>query len=650
MLDLLWLIPVFPALGAIINGVFGRFTGRAGGRTAGAVACVAAGLSFASSIWAFFALLGLEGTRRSVQTLYTWIASGDFVVRASLLLDPLSAVMILVVTGVGFIIHIYSIGYMHDDPGQARYFAYLNLFLFAMSLLVLADNFMLLFVGWEGVGLCSYLLIGFWYERKSASDAGKKAFIVNRVGDFGFAVSLFLIFATFGTLDYAEVFAAAPDKLSAGGATATAIALLLFLGATGKSAQIPLYTWLPDAMEGPTPVSALIHAATMVTAGVYMVARTHVLFLLAPAALMTVAVVGAATALLAASIALVQNDIKRVLAYSTISQLGYMFLACGVGAFAAGIFHLMTHAFFKALLFLGAGSVIHAMGGEQDIRKMGGLRRHMPTTYWTFVAGGLALSGIFPLAGFFSKDAILWKAWSEGNAGFWILGVGVAGMTAFYMFRLIFLSFHGSFRYGGAAAPRPHESPAVMTLPLVVLGVLSVVGGWVGFPLIRGADVFGAFLAPVFAASAELTGAQAAAHGSTGVEILLMIVSLAVAVVGIFLAHRKYVTLAHRTYVGRPPLLHRTAERFPRLNRLLVNKYYVDELYTALFVVPLKTAAQTLWRGVDVLLVDGLVNGVGGMFRRVSDVSRRLQTGYAKTYLLSMVAGIVAITLFYTWR
>ncbi|MDP6482324.1 MAG: NADH-quinone oxidoreductase subunit L [Nitrospinota bacterium] len=636
MLENLWWIPLFPALGAVVNGVFGRY---AGARNAGLIACAAAGLSFAASVWAFFSLLGLEVSARSVhQTLYTWIAAGDFVVRASFLFDPLSAVMSLVVTGVGFIIHVYSIGYMHEDPGRSRYFAYLNLFLFAMLLLVLADNFLVLFVGWEGVGLCSYLLIGFWFEKKSATDAGKKAFIVNRIGDFGFAIAVFLIFSTFGTLDYAEVFADAPGKLSAGGAAVTAITLLLFLGATGKSAQIPLYTWLPDAMEGPTPVSALIHAATMVTAGVYLVARTHVLFLLAPGVLLTVAAVGMATALLAALIALVQTDIKRVLAYSTISQLGYMFLACGLGAFGAAIFHLMTHAFFKALLFLGSGSVIHALGGEQDIRKMGGLRRHMPTTYWTFVIGGLALAGIFPLAGFFSKDAILWKAWAAGRPVFWGLGVLVAGMTAYYMFRCVFLTFHGTFRYGGAAAPRPHESPAVMTLPLVVLGVLAVIGGWVGVPIFQGADILGDFLAPVFAGAAG----SAEAHGSVGLELGLMVVSLAVAGFGIF--------LAYRMHLARPESAKKAADRFPALHRLLLNKFYVDELYDSLFVIPLRNAALTLWRGVDVLLVDGLVNGVGGAFRKLSGVVRAFQTGHAKTYLLSMVVGVVAIALFYTWR
>jgi NADH-quinone oxidoreductase subunit L len=639
MANFLWLILLFPALGTIINGVFGRYTGK---RAAGPIACVAAGLSFAASLLAFSALFDLVESARSIhQTLYTWIASGSFVVKASLLLDPLSAVMILVVTGVGFIIHLYSVGYMHGDPGRTRYFAYLNLFLFSMSLLVLADNFLLMFVGWEGVGACSYLLIGFWYERKSATDAGKKAFIVNRVGDFGFAIAVFMIFATFGTLDYGEVFAAAPQKLEVGGAMVTAITLLLFLGATGKSAQIPLFTWLPDAMEGPTPVSALIHAATMVTAGVYMIARTHVLFLLSPATLMTVAIIGEATALMAASIALVQEDIKRVLAYSTVSQLGYMFLACGVGAFGAAIFHLMTHAFFKALLFLGSGSVIHAMGGEQNIRKMGGLRRNMPTTYWTFLVGGLAIAGIFPLAGFFSKDAILLGAWVHGHPILWIVGVLVAGMTAFYIFRLIFLTFHGSFRYGGATAPRPHESPAMMTLPLIVLAILAIVGGWVGIPLIHGADAFGDFLAPVFRATAELWQGPTG-HAGVGLEVVLMLISLAVAGCGIW--------LAHRMYVARPEMAKGVAARLPGLHKLLVNKYYVDEIYEGLFVIPLKTAATVLWRGVDVLLVDGLVNGVGETFRKGSGVFRRIQTGYAKTYLLSMVIGIVAITLFYTWR
>ncbi|RMF91884.1 MAG: NADH-quinone oxidoreductase subunit L, partial [Nitrospinota bacterium] len=444
MLQTIWLVLVFPLLGALINGLWRRTLSE---KQIGYIGCGAVFLSFLWALEAFLSLLSLPAGARSLEVvLYRWMGVGDFVVEVGFLVDPLSVLMTLVVTGVGFVIHWYSMGYMHDDPGFQRYFAFLNLFVFSMLLLVLANNFLLFFVGWEAVGLCSYLLIGFWYERKSAADAGKKAFVVNRVGDFAFLVGIFLLFRTFGTLDFEEVFAAAPQVLTAGGALATWITLLLFIGATGKSAQIPLYVWLPDAMEGPTPVSALIHAATMVTAGVYMIARTHVLYLLAPGIMTLVALIGVITAFYAASIGLVQNDIKRVLAYSTISQLGYMFLATGVGAFTAGMFHLVTHAFFKALLFLGAGSVIHALAGEQDLRKMGGLRSRLPLTYFTFLAGALALAGIVPFAGFFSKDAILWAAWSQGNLFYWFLGTITAFMTAFYIFRLFFLTFHGESR------------------------------------------------------------------------------------------------------------------------------------------------------------------------------------------------------------
>src|SRR5512139_157267 len=444
MLDYVGLIPLFPAIGFAVNLFFGR---RISKGAVGFIACAAIGLSFLVSLMVFSALLKLPAAGRSVEKIiFPWILSGEFQANIGFLADPLSLVMMMVVSGVSLVIHVYYVGYMHDDPDFPRYFTYLNLFVFFMLILVAANNFLLMFVGWEGVGLCSYFLIGFWYEKKSASDAGKKAFIVNRIGDFGFLLAIFLIFVTFGTIEFTKVFAAAPAKLAVGGGLVTLITLLLFMGATGKSAQLPLYTWLPDAMEGPTPVSALIHAATMVTAGVYMVARCNVLFLLAPTSLLVVAVIGAATAIFAASIGLAQNDIKRVLAYSTISQLGYMFLACGVGAFTAGIFHLMTHAFFKALLFLGAGSVMHALAGELDMRKMGALKPHMPRTYWTFLIATLAISGIFPFAGFFSKDEILWKALTKGGFGFWLVGAVAAFITATYMFRAVFLTFHGKSR------------------------------------------------------------------------------------------------------------------------------------------------------------------------------------------------------------
>ncbi len=475
MIDYVWLIPLFPLIGFLINGLFGS---RFKENHIGTIASAAIGLSFIVSVTIFFQVLQLPASERSIsRIIYTWIQTGDFQVNIGFLIDPLSLVMLLVVTGVGFLIHVYSIGYMHGDRSFARYFAYLNLFTFSMLLLVLADNFLLLFVGWEGVGLCSYLLIGFWFENNDYADAGRKAFVVNRIGDFGFLLGMFLIFQHFGSLNFNAVFSQAPEVLTTG--LATAICLLLFLGATGKSAQIPLYVWLPDAMAGPTPVSALIHAATMVTAGVYMVARCHVLFLSSPFVLNLVAIIGICTAFLAATIALVSNDIKKVLAYSTISQLGYMFLACGVGAFGAAIFHVSTHAYFKALLFLSAGSVMHALGNETDMTKMGGLRKKLPITYRFFLIGALALAGVPLFSGFFSKDEILWKAASSPFGGFWLwfAGAAVAGLTAFYTFRLIFMTFHGRSRVSKEVATHIHESPKIMTVPLGILAVLAIVGG-----------------------------------------------------------------------------------------------------------------------------------------------------------------------------
>jgi NADH-quinone oxidoreductase subunit L len=596
----------------------------------GFIACAAIGLSFAVSLLLLNALLQLPPAQRSAEwILYTWIHSGDFQANIGFLVDPLSLVMMMVVSGVSFVIHIYSHGYMHDDPDYPRYFTYLNLFVFFMLILVSANNFLLMFVGWEGVGLCSYFLIGFWYQKKSASDAGKKAFIVNRIGDYGFLLAIFLIFVTFGTIDFTRVFAAAPGKFAAGSGMMTLITLLLFMGATGKSAQLPLYTWLPDAMEGPTPVSALIHAATMVTAGVYMVARCNVLFLLAPTSLLVVAVIGAATAIFAASIGLAQNDIKRVLAYSTISQLGYMFLACGVGAFSAGIFHLMTHAFFKALLFLGAGSVMHALAGELDMRKMGALKPHMPRTYWTFLIATLAISGIFPFAGFFSKDEILWKALTQGGIGFWIIGAIAAFMTATYMFRAVFMTFHGKSRVDPHAAHHLHESPGMMTVPLMVLAVLSVVGGFIGFPIIAGWNKFYDFLAPVFPQAAAGEGV----HHAVGFEVAMMVVSMVIAIVGII--------LAYKMYIQNPNLPDRVAQRSEPLYSLVANKYWVDEIYNWVFVGPLIWGSVFLWRKVDELLVDGTVNGVGALARGGSEVFKRLETGNIQSYALSILVGIV---------
>src|SRR2546426_6921716 len=491
--------------------------------------------------------------------------------------------MCLVVTGVGLLIHVYSVGYMAHDPSFRRFFLYLNLFMWAMLTLVLADNFLLLFVGWEGVGLCSYLLIGFWYTRPAAAEAGKKAFIMNRVGDFGVLLGMLVLLAWCGSLDFKQAFGVAPLVFRTGSAAVATATLLLFLGATGKSAQLPLYTWLPDAMEGPTPVSALIHAATMVTAGVYMVARCHPLFLLAPGSLETVAVVGAATGLFAATIGLAQNDIKRVLAYSTVSQLGYMFMACGVGAFSAGIFHLMTHAFFKALLFLGAGSVIHALSDEQDLRRMGGLARKLPWTHGTMLVATLAIAGIPPLAGFFSKDEILSRAFATGHSGVWLVGLVGAALTAFYMFRLYVLAFRGPSRLSHEAEHHLHESPPSMVIPLVMLAVLSAVGGLVGQPMQEGGHLFERWMRPVF----EGAGGEAATPLSPRTEWTLIALSVAAAALGIY--------GAYRTYLVEPGLATRLRERLRALHQAVLHKYWIDELYDALVVAPVYHLSQRLW-------------------------------------------------------
>lgn len=635
MVDYVGLIPLFPALGFGLNLFLGR---RLSKGTVGFIACTSIFLSFVLSVLVFWDLLQMPPSSRSLEkVIYPWIWSGEFQAVIGFLIDPLSVVMMMVVSGVSFIIHVYSHGYMHDDPGFPRYFTYLNLFVFFMLLLVSANNFLLLFVGWEGVGLCSYFLIGFWYEKKSAADAGKKAFIVNRIGDYGFLLAIFFIFVTFGTINFKEVFTAAPEKFAVGSGLITLITLLLFMGATGKSAQIPLYTWLPDAMEGPTPVSALIHAATMVTAGVYMVARCHLLFLLAPTSIFVVAGIGAATAIFAASIGLAQNDIKRVLAYSTISQLGYMFLACGVGAFTAGIFHLMTHAFFKALLFLGAGSVMHALAGELDMRRMGALKPHMPRTYWTFLIATLAISGIFPFAGFFSKDEILWKALVDGGWGFWLIGAIAAFMTATYMFRAVFLTFHGKSRVAPEVAHHVHESPGIMTWPLIILAILSTIGGFIGFPIVEGGNKFAEFLAPVFTSPAAwklLKGAEAT-HHAVGLEVTMMIVSMAIAGLGIL--------LAYRMYIKEPQLPERMAEQFQVPYKLIANKYWVDEIYNFLFVGPLVRLSVFLWRIFDDLVVDGTVNGVAAVVRWGSEIFKHLQTGHVQSYALSILIGAVLI-------
>ena len=651
-MKLVLLVPLLPLIGVLINGVFGvKIRERAH-----LIAVSASGLS---CLVAFLVFFGAAGGRTLDWDLYSWLNVGEFRAPIGLLVDPLSAVMMLVVTFVGFLIHVYSIGYMHDDRGYARFFTYLNLFMFSMLVLVLANNYLLMFLGWEGVGLCSYLLIGFWYEKKSAADAGKKAFVVNRIGDAGFLLGLFLIWSTFGSLKYAEVFKAADPALGTG--IYTAITLLLFVGAMGKSAQLPLYVWLPDAMEGPTPVSALIHAATMVTAGVYMVARSHPLYNLAPFSLELVAWVGAVTAVFAATIALVQNDIKRVVAYSTISQLGYMFLGAGVGAYASSIFHLGTHAFFKALLFLGAGSVIHSLHGEQDIRKMGGLWKAMPITAWTFLLASLANAGIFPLAGFWSKDEILFNAFKSGMTVPWLLGLIGAFLTAFYMFRLFFLVFTGRSRGDPHAVSHPHESPPNMAYPLVVLGFFSVIAGLVfGFPPDHG--LYHRFVAPMFEAAHEPGGA--AIHASVSSEVGMAALSLLIALLGI--------GLAYQFYIKRPDLPAKLAARMKGVYLLLLNKYWVDELYQAIFITFGKRVCAFLW-GVDSRVVDGAVNGsswltvrlsllsawndlkiVDGLVNAIADVIqggsltlRRLQTGVIQNYILAMALGILGMVVIY---
>ena len=621
MSRLVWLIPLFPLVGTLINALFGRFIGH----KAHWIAVPALLASFVTSCLVFSRVWHGETWTGD---LFPWVVAGPFKAAVTAQVDQLTAVMLLVVTGVGFLIHLYSAGYMHDDHGYARFFTYLNLFVFSMVMLVLAGNFLVLYVFWEAVGLCSYLLIGFWYEKKSASDAGKKAFIVNRVGDFGFGLGIMLIWVTFGTVNYGEVFAKADASVSTN--VYLAIALLLFMGACGKSAQLPLFTWLPDAMEGPTPVSALIHAATMVTAGVYMVARCHKLFEMAPLSLEIVAWVGGLTALFAASIGLVQTDIKRVLAYSTISQLGYMFVGVGVGAYAAGIFHLVTHAFFKALLFLGAGSVIHGLSGEQDLRKMGGLAPRMMTTTVTFLVGAFGLAGVPPLAGFFSKDEILGAVFHGHRYLLWALLLVGAFMTAFYTFRLVFLAFFGGPRMPKEVAHHIHESPAVMTLPLVVLAILTVVAGLaVGIPSSQG-TAFAHFLAPVLPL-------EEAEH-SAGVAFSLLVLSALVAIAGVALAWMVY---------GRAPV--RAASigvaRNP-VHKLLIEKYNVDEIYDTLFVRPIYHLSLWLARVFDPGLIDGIVNGVATLVVGWARGLRRVQTGFVMNYALGILLGAVAVVAY----
>ena len=624
-----------PLFGFLLNGLIGS---RLKNETLiGTIGSGTVGIGFLIGSVIFVQMLGSPADERNhIVFLFPWITAGTLSAGFSYQIDQLSVLMMLIVTGVGFLIHVYSIGYMHGDPGFARFFAYLNLFIFAMLNLVLADNFLLMFLGWEGVGLCSYLLIGFWYDRKfekgTTGDAAKKAFIVNRIGDFGFLIGMFLIFVTFGTLDFHSVFLQA-SAFEVGAPVIMWMTLALFLGATGKSAQIPLFVWLPDAMAGPTPVSALIHAATMVTAGVYMVARCSVLFALAPVTMQVVAVIGAVTAIFAASIGLVQNDIKKILAYSTISQLGYMFLALGVGAFAAGLFHVMTHAFFKALLFLGSGAVIHAMHEEQDIQKMGGLKAYLPVTYRTFLVGTIAIAGIPPLAGFFSKDEILWKAFAGGHWFLWFLGLLGAALTAFYMFRLLTLTFDGEKRW--EAGKHPHEAPRSMTVPLVILAALSVVGGVAGIPAsLGGGNAIEHWLDPVFEKAQEKI--VLAGHPEGAVEYVLMALSVAVALGGIY--------YARMWYLKKKEVPQRLAESASGAYALLSNKYYIDELYDAAVVTPTwKISEKLLWKGIDVGVIDWLVNGTGKLVAGVSRGIRLFQTGVTESYMFVFLLGVVVI-------
>jgi NADH-quinone oxidoreductase subunit L len=708
-LDYIWLIPLFPAMGAAIMFFFGRKIEKPAVNAVCVGAVVLAFLFSCGAVWQYTGWSAMpEHAHQPFQKiLYTWLGSDSshlnfvkhdgtpaaFQADAGFLLDPLSSIWLLFVTGVGMLIHIYSTGYMAHEGGYYRFFGYLNLFMFSMLTLIMGNNYVVMFVGWEGVGLCSYLLIGFYFHRKSASDAANKAFIVNRIGDAGFLLGMFTLAWYFGSFRFTDInHLARTGNFQIGDPIITAAALLLFVGACGKSAQLPLYVWLPDAMEGPTPVSALIHAATMVTAGVYMVARSNALFVLAPTAMKTVAIVGALTAIFAASIGLVQNDIKRVLAYSTVSQLGYMFLALGVGAFAAGVFHVFTHAFFKALLFLGSGSVIHAMSGEQDMRNMGDLHRRTPVTHWTMFIATLAIAGIFPFAGFFSKDEILWQAWSSERGAYqwlWLIGVITAFMTSFYMFRLMYLTFHGRPRMSHEVEHHIHESPKSMTVPLIILAAGSIFAGWLGVPhSLGGSNRFEKFLEPVFAKEAkpvlaeqtpgQLAAGQKEAEHTNPTEYLLMLLSLGLAAAGWGLAWKVY---RHADKGYAEPI----AAKTPLVYTAMLNKYYVDEGYDYIFTGRRKLGPARL--GVmglgdasawfDSRIVDGTVNGAGWTTRAVGTLStwwdrwiidgllvngpaivarvfsypaRLVQWGLVQWYALLMVAGLVGFVAYYSYR
>jgi NADH-quinone oxidoreductase subunit L len=637
MLNNLWLIPILPFAGFLLNGLFGKRAGK------GFVTAVAILGSLAAAVAGTIAVVEYNAHyhhgERHLNVVYEWFNSGGIGADIAFQLDPLSIVMLMVVTWIGFLIHLYSVGYMSHEEGYWRYFAYLNLFLAAMLILILGSSYLFMFVGWEGVGLCSYLLIGFYYQTDYAPAAGKKAFIVNRIGDFGFLVAMFLMFAYMGSVDFAKV-----QQVAMGGGIAagviTAICLLLFLGATGKSAQIPLYVWLPDAMAGPTPVSALIHAATMVTAGVYMIARSNVLYRLSPTAMMVVAIIGGLTALFAATIGLRQFDIKKVLAYSTVSQLGFMFIGVGVGAFSAGVFHLVTHAFFKACLFLGSGSVIHAMSGEQDVRNMGGLKSKIPITFWTFLIATIAIAGFPPLAGFFSKDEILASAWSTpyfpGVGKFiYILGTLAAFCTAFYMYRLVYLTFYGKFRGTHEQEHHLHESPATMTIPLIILAVLSVLGGLLGLPHVIGHNFLAEWLHPVIP---EIPGLHEI-HIDSTVEWLVMGLSTLIAVAGWFVAMRLYRERGNAADVA-------FEQRSPALARAIENKWYVDEFYGATVVRPLAGISRFFWKGVDAL-IDGLAAMLGYVVRGFGEILRFFQTGNVRNYALMFFVGVLVFIAFF---
>jgi NADH-quinone oxidoreductase subunit L len=639
MIQIIYLTILLPLVGFLINGLLGSKIKNE--KVIGIIGSGAIGLSFLIALGAFFQTLSLPvDQRQHIIDLYTWLHVGGLKVDVAYQVDQLSLIMALIVTGVGFVIHVYSIGYMHGDKSFWRFFSYLNLFIFAMMNLIMADNFLLLFLGWEGVGLCSYLLIGFWYDRKyekgTTGDAAKKAFIVNRIGDFGFLLGMFLIYMTFGSLNFNQVFSRV-SVMNVDQSVYNFIAIFLFIGAVGKSAQIPLYIWLPDAMAGPTPVSALIHAATMVTAGVYMVARCSIIYASAPAILTVVAIIGAVTAFFAATIGLVQNDIKKVLAYSTVSQLGYMFLALGVGAFASGIFHVMTHAFFKALLFLGAGSVIHGMHDDQDTRNYGGLRKYMPKTAITFLVASLAISGIPPFSGFFSKDEILWYSFANGNTIYWAIGAVTALLTALYMFRLYFLTFEGKERFGHDK--HPHESPSVMTIPLIVLAILAAIGGFIGLPEIFGGEngnLFHNWLSPIFS-QAENKLVQYTNYGHS-TETTLMLISVVLAAGGIY--------VARVIYLKKPEIAVNLSNRFKGIYNLLLNKYFVDEAYDAVIVNPLvKGSDKILWKIADTKIIDGLINGVAALIGIISRNIRKIQTGVAQSYAIVMMLGIAAALL-----